>query len=114
MARLLSAFLLITALSSAQTTADLSKQISDLTALVTKLQARVDDLESKLGKPTPATEVATVKPEPSVPIDAPPALLPGNLSVNLLFDGYYGWNFNNPIGRDNLLRAYDVSSNAFS
>ncbi len=32
----------------------------------------------------------------------------------MLFDGYYGWNFNNPIGRDNLLRAYDVSSNAFS
>lgn len=35
-------------------------------------------------------------------------------SVNFLFDGYYGYNFNNPIGRTNLLRAYDVSSNAFS
>lgn len=35
-------------------------------------------------------------------------------SVNFLFDGYYGYNFNDPIGRTNLLRAYDVSSNAFS
>lgn len=29
-------------------------------------------------------------------------------------DGYYEYNFNAPIGRANLLRAYDVSSNAFS
>ena len=35
-------------------------------------------------------------------------------TVNFLFDGYYAYNFNAPIGRDNLLRAYDVSSNAFS
>ncbi len=35
-------------------------------------------------------------------------------TVDLLFDGYYGYNFNSPIGRDNLLRAYDVSSNSFS
>jgi hypothetical protein len=35
-------------------------------------------------------------------------------TVNFLFDGYYAWNFNDPIGRVNLLRAYDVSSNAFS
>jgi hypothetical protein len=35
-------------------------------------------------------------------------------TINLLFDGYYSYNFNNPIGRVNLLRAYDVSSNAIS
>jgi hypothetical protein len=29
-------------------------------------------------------------------------------------DGYYGYNFNKPIGRINLLRAYDVQSNSFS
>jgi hypothetical protein len=38
----------------------------------------------------------------------------GGTTVNFLFDGYYSYNFNNPIGRVNLLRAYDVSSNAFS
>ena len=31
-----------------------------------------------------------------------------------MVDGYYEYNFNNPVGRVNLLRAYDVSSNAFS
>ncbi len=35
-------------------------------------------------------------------------------TINVLFDGYYAYNFNDPIGRVNLLRAYDVSSNAFS
>ena len=29
-------------------------------------------------------------------------------------DGYYGYNFNHPAGRVNLLRAYDVTSNSFS
>ncbi|HEX3436001.1 MAG TPA: outer membrane beta-barrel protein [Pseudacidobacterium sp.] len=35
-------------------------------------------------------------------------------TINLVLDGYYAYNFNNPIGRANLLRAYDVTSNAFS
>ena len=35
-------------------------------------------------------------------------------TVDVSVDGYYAWNFNRPVGRVNLLRAYDVSSNAFS
>jgi hypothetical protein len=35
-------------------------------------------------------------------------------TINLSVDGYYAYNFNRPIGRVNLLRAYDVLSNAFS
>ena len=35
-------------------------------------------------------------------------------TIDVLLDGYYQYNFNDPIGRVNLLRAYDVSSNAFS
>ena len=35
-------------------------------------------------------------------------------TTNVLVDGYYAYNFNDPIGRVNLLRAYDVLSNAFS
>ncbi len=35
-------------------------------------------------------------------------------TINAMFDGYYGYNFNDPVGRVNLLRAYDVLSNAFS
>ncbi len=35
-------------------------------------------------------------------------------TVNFGVDGYYGYNFNKPIGRQNQLRAYDLSSNSFS
>ena len=35
-------------------------------------------------------------------------------TFNITLDGYYGYNFNRPVGRVNLLRAYDVSSNSFS
>jgi hypothetical protein len=35
-------------------------------------------------------------------------------TLNALLDGYYEYNTNNPIGRVNYLRAYDVSSNSFS
>jgi Putative beta-barrel porin-2, OmpL-like. bbp2 len=35
-------------------------------------------------------------------------------TVNLSLDGYYAYNFNAPVGRVNLLRAYDVLSNNFN
>lgn len=35
-------------------------------------------------------------------------------TFNLMVDGYYGYNFNRPVGVINLLRAYDVTSNSFS
>jgi hypothetical protein len=35
-------------------------------------------------------------------------------TINVSLDGYYSYNFNNPVGRVNLLRAYDVLSNEFS
>src|SRR6202453_1676620 len=35
-------------------------------------------------------------------------------TINIALDGYYEYNFNAPIGRVNLLRAYDVLSNSFS
>lgn len=43
-----------------------------------------------------------------------PTNLPGGATLNYLLDGYYEYNFNNPIGGVNDLRAYDVLSNAFS
>ena len=39
--------------------------------------------------------------------------LPGT-TLNFYLDGYYGWNFNQPVGRVNLLRANDVLGNSFS
>jgi Putative beta-barrel porin-2, OmpL-like. bbp2 len=35
-------------------------------------------------------------------------------TINLSLDTYYEYNFNQPVGRVNLLRAYDVLSNEFS
>jgi len=35
-------------------------------------------------------------------------------TINVGLDTYYGYNFNNPVGRVNLLRAYDVLSNEIS
>ncbi len=46
-------------------------------------------------------------------IPPPPSFL-GGTTLNVGIDTYYGYNFNDPIGRVNLLRAYDVSSNAIS
>jgi hypothetical protein len=48
------------------------------------------------------------------PTSLSPATLPGGATLNLYFDGYFENNFNNPIGRVNDLRAYDVLSRVFS
>lgn len=80
--------------------------------------------------PPPAPSVATVQastPPAAVPnpsgaatISTPPpntnalTTLPGGATLNFAFDGYYEYNFNNPPGRVNDLRAYDVLSNTIS
>jgi hypothetical protein len=113
--------LMTTAVCSAQdATADLNRQVIELRDLVLKLQTRLDDLE-KRSPPQPAvkeTVVASAAPVNSaaaIPAAASAAAsLWENTTINFLIDGYYGYNFNAPIGRTNLLRAYDVSSNSFS
>jgi cell division protein FtsB len=119
---------------------DLAKQIAELRAVVYQLQAQVkqlqdDRLQTGRGAAAPASiQTAAVQPVAYVTSDtvavqsaqaqttsavaAQPAqkaldFLHGT-TVNFLFDGYYAYNFNDPIGRVSLLRAYDVSSNAFS
>lgn len=59
----------------------------------------------------PAPSAAAAAPSPSAGVVAD--LLHG-FTVNGLLDGYYEYNTNDPIGRVNYLRAYDVSSNSFS
>ena len=86
--------------------------------MVLKLQARVDELEGRsvvsAGKGEAGSPAALTS---GVPVGAP-ALSPldplRGTSLNFLLDAYYGYNFNKPIGRDNLLRASDVSSNNFT
>ncbi len=105
--------------------ADLAKQVTDLSAVIQKLQHRVDELEARLGSPAAAERTENPKDVRSAQAALPASeqTTPGapavsnflsGTSVNFLLDGYYGYNFNNPIGRVNRLRAYDVLSNAFS
>ena len=107
-----------------ESSTELSRRVTELAALVQKLQTRVDELEGKShvssqpvvsdsSMAAPAqSSVSQASPTPSGPRSGSSLL--GGTTVNFLFDGYYAFNFNNPIGRVNLLRAYDVSSNAFS
>lgn len=65
--------------------------------------------------PAPAQAAAAPTQSPSTTIPAPlPGTLPGGATLNYYFDGYFENNFNNPIGRVNDLRAYDVLSRVFS
>jgi Putative beta-barrel porin-2, OmpL-like. bbp2 len=59
-----------------------------------------------------ATQAVAAQSAPAVP--ALPTLLPGGATLNYMFDGYYEYDFNHPIGRIQYLRAYDVLSNSFS
>src|ERR1700730_741974 len=114
--------------SSNDSSADLNQQVRDLHTLVEQLQKQVSDLQARV----PTTQLAeNVGNGPSAQVSVQAPLVGGpsqssaasephgfdflhGTTVNFLFDGYYNYNFNNPIGRLNLLRAYDVLSNAFS
>jgi hypothetical protein len=98
---------------------DLNKQVAALTALVQQLQARVAELETRVpplppSRPVAAAVAADSPPPPQTPAAATVPDSWHGTTFNFLFDAYYGVNSNNPIGRVNLLRAYDVSSNAVS
>jgi hypothetical protein len=115
---------------NAVNTSSLEQQLSDLRVLVTKLQTRVDELEKKSQPPASLSDPAgpaapalpvqqPVDPAPQTATAAPPPsattnVVPPGTTVNVFLDTYYSYNFNQPIGRVNLLRAYDVLSNAFS
>ncbi len=63
---------------------------------------------------TPAPAQAGAAPASATSATSPSEGLFAGTTVNVNLDGYYGYNFNAPVGRVNLLRAYDVSSNSFS
>jgi hypothetical protein len=105
---------------------ELRSEIAELRERAQTRQARIDNLEKRLTPPAPApaappSAVPMAPSAPSAAAGAPAPAAPGPLAaalagttINFAIDGYYGYNFNAPIGRVNLLRAYDVSSNSFS
>jgi len=121
-------------------TQDLNRRVQQLEAEVTELKKIVSELQSRSVRavtPVALNGVALAPPLMPVPAAAPVAysaapsvtqptegvisaedrkdfaFLRGT-TINLALDTYYEYNFNDPIGRVNLLRAYDVLSNEFS
>ena len=84
------------------------------------LEKRLAALEARMG-PASAASPADTGPAQAASVVNPPNAKPAHLSgffsdttFNMTLDGYYAYNFNQPLGRINLLRAYDVLSNSFS
>ena len=111
---------------------------ADLERRVEALEAEVAELKRLLTANSPAASalasnsaaappVSSVTPAAATPvsqssIDASAPVPPDQKGLNFLrdttinvgLDGYYEYNFNAPVGRVNLLRAYDVLSNNFN
>jgi hypothetical protein len=104
-------------------------QTQDLQARVQTLEQEVAELKTLLKQmqgtpgPTPSTPVAATSAATPDPPD-PQLLMTADdrksldflrgTTINLGLDTYYEFNFNQPVGRVNVLRAYDVLSNEFS
>ena len=105
--------------TSSDNITDLRREAAQMRALLEQLEKRIDQFDhaSSVGAPgaleTRATESVQSQ-TPILPSSSGAAGLLGGTTVNLLLDTYYEYNFNAPIGRANLLRAYDVTSNSFS
>jgi hypothetical protein len=91
---------------------------------VQELQRRIDTLEAQIAELTALVKAATAAPAPAGAPSPPPAPAPiaptpsldspHDVTYGVNLDTYYLYNFNRPVGRVNLLRAYDVLSNNFS
>jgi hypothetical protein len=116
---------------TAESAQEMQARLSNLEAEVSELKAIVNRMQPvpSTGAATPVT--ASAQPAPVIPPapkqeapqTAPTVLQPEDskvlgffrdTTINVALDGYYAYNFNNPVGRVNLLRAYDVLSNEFS
>jgi Putative beta-barrel porin-2, OmpL-like. bbp2 len=101
--------------------AELLEEMRQMRQSIERLEARISRLEAE--KSAPATGLTSASCEPVSSQTQKPSLSPDDrevldfwrdTTVNLTVDGYYGYNFNRPLGGINLLRAYDVESNSFS
>jgi putative OmpL-like beta-barrel porin-2 len=119
------------ALDDAATKA-VDSRITELTQEVEDLKRLVHELHEQLPKqkqtqasgatnPESPPAAASAPPESGIAQGAPLVATPKQgadfvrgLTINALLDTYFEYNTNNPVGRVNNLRAYDVSSNSFS
>jgi Putative beta-barrel porin-2, OmpL-like. bbp2 len=109
----------ITGVSTAAPAQNGAKSVSDelreMRQMVEQLQARIAQLEAENSKTTTALATkATPKKPQADSADRKVLDFFRDLTISGTVDGYYSYNFNKPIGRISLLRAYDVMSNSFS
>ncbi|MGB9492535.1 MAG: outer membrane beta-barrel protein, partial [Terriglobales bacterium] len=110
----------------AEVSQDLQQRVEQLEAEVSELKALVKQLTSDTQAPQAAAAGTAATEPPVPPSDTAPRqnfltaddrksldFLHGT-TINLALDTYYEYNFNHPVGRVNLLRAYDALSNEFS
>ncbi len=113
--------------SAISSPADSSAEIQQLKSIVQQLQARVTQLEKQQGivnNPSAAEGATAATTDPSAQQPASTQTLSAEdrgildflrtSTINVGVDTYYAYNFNAPVGRVNVLRAYDVLSNEFS
>lgn len=99
----------------------LEKKLEDLQSELDEVRAQLRALhsgpntnaQSSAPSSSPVNNAQPVTSEISAKGEKPP-LIPASSTLNVTFDGYYGYNLNHPTGRVNSLRAYDVLSNSFS
>jgi len=90
---------------------------SDGTKTAAALVSATMELKPSGGESSSTEQVAASSATPEIPAQTPSPLhptLPGGATLNYTIDGYYEYNFNDPVGGVNLLRAYDVTSNSFN
>ncbi len=111
-----------------ETNQQLRQHVNQLESEVQELREQVQEMRAAMAPKQGSTESDggphdTVDVQASSVAGSPAGLTAGDRStldflkgttINAMIDTYYEYNFNDPIGRVNALRAYDVLSNAFS
>src|SRR5580765_3560179 len=93
----------------------LENEVSELKVVINQLQAASPRPTEPKGSDVKAQDTASPEQQNVVGSEDRKILdFLRNTTINVGLDTYYGNNFNNPVGRVNLLRTYDVLSNEFS
>jgi hypothetical protein len=102
------------------TSAPMTERERKLLERVEQLERRLSEVEARVGQ-APAAQPIPPKRESQPAAEAAASLAPANLpgfaagtTINFLLDGYYEYNFNRSLGRVNLLRPFDPTSNNFT
>jgi hypothetical protein len=102
-----------------QRVGELEGEVAELKRIVKQLQSNsqvsgAHDPPNAQLMSSPQPQSASSQQSTLTPQDRKSLDLLRDTTINIALDGYYEYNFNAPIGRVNLLRAYDVLSNSFS